>query len=116
MLFVVALASALLTLPALAVAKPPAQPGPGASLPAKAKAYGHYCQGQSKKHVAGERGTPFSQCVTAMAKVATGKTSSPKVACQSMSKKHTAGEQGTPFSRCVAAGKQLLADEAAGEL
>jgi len=38
------------------------QPGPGASLPAKAKAYGRYCQNQSKKHVAGTAGTPFSQC------------------------------------------------------
>jgi hypothetical protein len=34
------------------------QPGPGASLPAKAKAYGRYCQTQSKKHVAGQKGTP----------------------------------------------------------
>ena len=46
----------------------PETPGPGAGLPEKAKAYGVYCQGQSKKHVAGQKGTPFSQCVTAMAK------------------------------------------------
>src|SRR2546422_7270104 len=84
------------------------QPGPGASLPAKAKAYGRYCQNQSKKHVAGQKGTPFSQCVTAMAKLATGKTKSPQVACAAMSKKHTAGEKGTPFSRCVAAGAKFL--------
>jgi hypothetical protein len=115
--FLVALASLLIALPPAAVAKkPPDLPGPGASLPTKAKAYGHYCQGQSKKHVAGERGTPFSQCVTAMAKLAKGTTSSPRVACQGMSKQHVAGEKGTSFSRCVAAGKQLLADEAAGEL
>src|SRR5207247_9999436 len=52
------------------------QPGPGASLPAKAKAkaYGRYCQNQSKTHVAGQKGTPFSQCVTAMAKLASGST------------------------------------------
>ncbi|MGC9219861.1 MAG: hypothetical protein ACP5H2_00750, partial [Solirubrobacteraceae bacterium] len=30
-----------------------------------AKAYGKYCKGESKKHVAGQKGTPFSQCVTA---------------------------------------------------
>jgi hypothetical protein len=84
------------------------QPGPGASLPAKAKAYGHYCQNQSKKHVAGQKGTPFSQCVTAMAKLGKGTTSSPKAACARMSKKHVAGEKGTPFSRCVAAGAKLL--------
>src|SRR5882724_134755 len=43
-------------------------PGPQAVLPAKAKAYGVYCAKESKKHVAGQQGTPFSQCVTAMAK------------------------------------------------
>ena len=44
-------------------------PGPDSSLPAKAKAYGRYCQGQGKRHVAGQAGTPFSQCVTAMAEL-----------------------------------------------
>ena len=83
------------------------QPGPGASLPAKAKAYGRYCQNQSKRHVAGQNGTPFSQCVTAMAKLASGSTSSPKAACATESKKHVAGKPGTPFSVCVAAGAKL---------
>ena len=45
-------------------------PGPKASLPSKAKAYGRYCQGESTQHAAGAHGTPFSQCVPAMAKVA----------------------------------------------
>src|SRR2546422_2428506 len=84
------------------------QPGPGASLPAKAKAYGRYCQGQSKEHVAGQKGTPFSQCVTAMAKLASASTTSPKTACAAMSKQHVAGQKGTPFSNCVAAGAKLL--------
>jgi hypothetical protein len=44
-------------------------PSPGASLPDKARAYGVYCQGQSKKHVKGEKGTPFSRCVKAAAKL-----------------------------------------------
>ncbi len=87
------------------------QPGPNASLPAKAKAYGRYCQGQSKTHVAGQKGTPFSQCVTAMAKLASGNTTSPTTACSTMSKKHLTGEKGTPFSRCVAAGAKLLTDQ-----
>ena len=81
------------------------------TVPSQAKAYGFYCQNQSKVHVAGQKGTPFSQCVTAMAKLATGKTDSPKVACNAMSKKHVAGEKGTPFSRCVAAGAKLLHDQ-----
>jgi hypothetical protein len=87
------------------------QPGPNASLPTKAKAYGRYCQNQSKSHVAGQKGTPFSQCVTAMARLATGRSSSPTTACSSMSRKHVAGEKGTPFSRCVAAGAKLLRDQ-----
>jgi hypothetical protein len=83
-------------------------PGPGASLPEKAKAYGVHCQGQSKKHVAGQKGTPFSQCVTAMAKLANGTTDSPRAACKNLSRKHVAGKKGTPFSRCVSEGAKLL--------
>ena len=101
-------AAAFVLFPSLALAK---GPPPTASLPAKAKAYGRYCHDQNKMHVAGQKGTPFSQCVTAMAKLATGKTDSPKVACNAMSKKHVAGEKGTPFSRCVAAGAKLLHDQ-----
>jgi len=86
-------------------------PGPHASLPAKAKAYGRYCQGFSKKHVAGSRGTPFSKCVTDMAKLASGKSSNPHSACRDLSKKHVAGEKGTPFSRCVVAGAKLHSDQ-----
>jgi hypothetical protein len=91
----------------------PAAPGPTASLPAKAKAYGRNCKGESKKHVEGEKGTPFSQCVTAMAKLASGNTSSPRKACSELSKKHDAGEKGTPFSRCVSNGAKLLRDHKA---
>jgi hypothetical protein len=117
----------VLASPALAASlKAPAHPGKpgvpangqsgakgptGAAGPAaKGKAYGYYCQNQSKTHVAGQKGTPFSQCVTAMAKLATGKASSPQAACAGMSKAHTAGEKGTPFSRCIAAGAKLLKD------
>jgi hypothetical protein len=87
------------------------QPGPRASLPEKAKAYGYYCRDQSKTHVAGQRGTPFSQCVTAMAKLAKGTTPSPRAACASLSHRHVKGERGTPFSRCVKAGARLLRDQ-----
>jgi hypothetical protein len=82
-------------------------PGPGASLPAKAKAYGVYCDKESRKHVAGQKGTPFSQCVTAMAKLATGSTTSPSKACAGLSKKHVAGQKGTPYSQCVSAAARL---------
>jgi hypothetical protein len=89
-------------------------PGPNASMPAKAKAYGKFCQKESKKHVAGQRGTPFSQCVTAMAKLATGKSKSPGQACKGLSKKHVAGMKGTPFSQCVVAAAHLLGSEHGG--
>ena len=88
----------------------PSTPGPNASQADKAKAYGKSCQNQSKTHVEGQTGTPFSQCVTAMAKLASGTTSSPTVACKTLSKKHVEGQNGTPFSRCVAAGAKLLND------
>jgi hypothetical protein len=89
----------------------PETPGPGASLPDKAKAYGVYCQGYSKKHVAGEKGTPFSQCVTAMAKIANDDSVSPRQACKALSHKHVKGEKGTPFSRCVTAAAKLKQTE-----
>jgi len=83
-------------------------PGPDAPAATKAKAYGKRCQGQSKKHVAGEKGTAFSRCVTAMAKVASGDETSPRAACAALSHKHVAGgEKGTPFSRCVTAARKL---------
>lgn len=44
-------------------------PGPKASLPEKAKAYGVYCKDQSRKHVKGEKGTPFSRCVVGAAQL-----------------------------------------------
>jgi hypothetical protein len=91
----------------------PATPGPKAGLPAKAKAYGRYCKYQSKKHVEDDKGTPFSKCVTAMAKLATGKTSSPRKACKELDKKHEEGEKGTRFSRCVSDGAKLLRDQKA---
>jgi putative hemolysin len=119
-------ALALATAPALALADPPATnpgqgngphyqpekpektPGPNASLPEKANAYGVYCQKQgfSKKHVKGQKGTPFSQCVTAAAKAATSDQTTAKEACKAFPKKHVKGQKGTPFSRCVVAAAQ----------
>ncbi len=88
--------------------KPPT-PGPSASLPAKAKAYGKFCHGESKTHVAGTPGTPFSKCVTDMAKLANGSTNNPRTACKNESKTHVAG---TPFSICVSGGAKLLKHQA----
>jgi hypothetical protein len=94
--------------PALAKAS---TPGPNASLPATAKAYGRFCQGQSKTHLAGTPGTPFSKCVTDMAKLANGSAKNPRTACKDESKKHIAGRPGTPFSLCVSGAAELLKSE-----
>jgi invasion protein IalB len=108
-------ALALAAVPATVAATPPAghgpeynpapekpeTPGPSAGMPEKAKAYGVYCKDQSKKHVDGQKGTPFGQCVNAMAKAANNEKLSPGKACKGMSKKHVKGQKGTAFSRCV---------------
>jgi hypothetical protein len=73
---------------------------------------GQYCKAESKKHVKGEKGTAFSRCVTAMAKLDKGTADSPKAACAGLSKKHKHGEKGTAYSRCVSDGAKLLADKA----
>ena len=39
------------------------------TTPSQAKAYGVLCNKESKKHVAGQKGTPFSQCVRAAARM-----------------------------------------------
>jgi hypothetical protein len=78
-----------------------ASPGPKAGLPAKAKAYGRHCKGESKKHVKGEKGTAFSRCVTNMAQAAVRKNMAPGRVCKGESKEHVEGEKGTAFSRCV---------------
>jgi hypothetical protein len=84
--------------------------------PAQAKAYGKDCKtaGASKQHVAGQKGTPFSDCVTALAHLAHSKTTthqSAQKACAAAgeTKKHVKGQKGTPFSQCVSAGTKLLA-------
>jgi invasion protein IalB len=101
-------ALALATAPAMALASQPTNP---ASTQEKAKAYGVHCKEQSKKHVKGEKGTPFSQCVTAMAKVANNEKITPAKACKEMSRKHVKGEKGTPFSRCVSGAAKLKKEQ-----
>jgi hypothetical protein len=76
-------------------------PGPKAGLPAKAKAYGRYCKGESKEHVKGKKGTEFSRCVTNMAQAAIHKEMAPGRVCKGESKEHVKGKKGTAFSLCV---------------
>lgn len=79
-----------------------------------AKAFGKLCRGESKKHVKGQSGTPFSQCVKAMHKVTSGQAHSPGQACKGLSKKHVSGMKGTPYSQCVVAAAHLLGNKGDG--
>jgi hypothetical protein len=125
--FLVAGVLALSVVPAMALASAPVNQGTEhnhpqsngsgpnytTSPPPQAKAYGHYCseQGASKKHVKGQKGTPFSQCVTALAHAAHNPNLSTTQACKALSKKHVKGQKGTPFSQCVVAAAHLRRDE-----
>lgn len=82
---------------------PPSQPS--------GNAYGRYCQGESKKHAKGEKGTAFSRCVTTVAHAAQHPNQAPGQVCKGESKKHVKGEKGTAFSRCVKATAKLRHDE-----
>jgi hypothetical protein len=84
-------------------------PNAGSSASTNAKKYGKYCTaaGETKKHVAGQKGTPFSNCVKAMAQLAKGTSTNPKSACSTETKKHVAGQKGTPYSDCVSAAAKL---------
>ena len=102
----------LVAVPVALAAKPPVPGAKGSPASQQYKpaghAYGFFCQSESKTHVAGTPGTPFSKCVTAMAKLSSGATTSPATACAGQSKKHVAGKPGTPFSLCISAGAKLL--------
>jgi hypothetical protein len=89
----------------------PTTPPPAAQP--QGHAYGYYCKGFSKKHVKGEKGTPFSQCVHAMKQSDNNDNLKAKKACKTLSKKHVKGQKGTEFSRCVKAVNQLRQEQAA---
>ena len=48
------------------------------------KAYGRYCKGQSRKHVKGQKGTAFSRCVKAMARLDKDQRASVRAACKGL--------------------------------
>src|SRR5262245_65186413 len=114
-----ALAALALAVPAIALGNPGGTPNGGqvqeGSPPPQAKAYGKYCQGESKKHVKGEKGTAFSRCVKTMARAANHEQQSPGQVCKDKSKKHVKGEKGTEYSRCVTAVAKLRHDERQNE-
>jgi hypothetical protein len=78
--------------------------------PATTHPPGYYCKGELKRHVDGQKRTPFSQCVTAMGKLSDGTSSSPSAACRGLSHRRVSGARSTPYALCVTGGKKLLAD------
>lgn len=112
-------ALALALVPGMALATPAYHPAPPPDYtpapgpPPHGKAYGKHCQGQSKKHVKGVKGTAFSRCVKAMAQADKDATLSARKACKRLSKKHVKGTKGTPFSRCVKGVAQMRREAAA---
>jgi hypothetical protein len=80
-------------------------------------AYGFWCnkQGFGKKHVKGQKGTPFSQCVHALKVADNNDKMAAKKACKAFKgQKHTPhGDKGTPFSRCIKSVNQMRQEEAA---
>jgi len=114
-------ALALAAIPASAGAVPTYTPGgpdykpaPPPPPPPHAKAHGKRCQGKSKKHVKGEKGTEFSRCVKALAKAKNHPNMPPGRVCKKESKEHEKGQKGTDFSRCVKMIAKLRHEEAAG--
>jgi hypothetical protein len=90
-------------------AKPPKTHEP------KGHAYGYYCRAESKKHVKGTPGTPFSACVKAAARADRNEELTAREACNSLSRKHVEGQKGTPFSVCVKGVAQMRKDKAEEE-
>lgn len=95
--------------PAMAGSHPDQAQGP--KQVSKAKAYGKYCKGQSKKRTEGEKGTAFSRCVTAMARADRNENLGAREACKTLSKKRVEGTKGTPFSRCVVGVAQMRKED-----
>ncbi len=81
--------------------KPDYKPAPPPPPPPHAKAHGKRCQGKSKKHVKGQKGTEFSRCVRALKKATNNPNMAPGQVCKHESKEHVKGQKGTAFSRCV---------------
>ena len=87
-----------------------AAPAQGATSSADTRAFAKHCQTQSKKRAAGLKRTAFSNCVTAMSRLARAQSRSPQIACATLSRKRAARTRTSPFNRCVTAGRRLISN------
>ena len=78
---------------------------PATEAKPRGKAYGRYCRGESKKHVKGRKGTAFSRCVKAMARLDRDERKSARAACKAMKK-------GVERRQCIKAARELARAEA----
>jgi hypothetical protein len=108
---VLAILAALVLAPsALAAAAPSKGPG-SATAKAKERAYGKHC---GPKRTGSNRPAQRAKCVEAMSKLATGRSSSPRVACRALSHRKARGARRSAFAQCVAAGAKLLKSKGRG--
>lgn len=85
-----------------------ATPNTPSTTSSQTKAFGKYCQNESKTQVAGQKGTAFSQCVVALAHANNNPKTTARAACAAMSRKHVKGQgKGTAYSRCITAVAKL---------
>ncbi|HET8954291.1 MAG TPA: hypothetical protein VFN18_01380 [Solirubrobacterales bacterium] len=95
----------------------PNHPPQGPKSEPPGKAYGYHCRGFSKKHVKGQKGTPFSQCVHALKVADNNDKTTAKKACKSLktaaNKHKPLGEKGTAFSRCIKAVNEMRREASA---
>jgi len=88
---------------------PPAPAAAPSKMPttakAKERAYGKHC---GRKTTSPSGAASRVKCIDAMAKLASGASSSPRKACRALSRKRAKGRRKSPFARCVAEGAKLL--------
>lgn len=97
------------TATAAASARAP-MPGPQAGVKAKLRAYGNRCEKVGRRADARVKRSAFARCLDAMARLGSGRTSSPRVACRGISSKRVKGRT-SANARCRAAGAKLLRDK-----
>lgn len=97
-----AILASLALVPGAVAATPTKAP---AGSKAKERAYGKHCGAKSKRSA---RAAQRAKCLDAMAKLASGRSSSPSKACRGLSKKKVKGERKSAYARCVSEGAKLL--------
>jgi hypothetical protein len=97
-----AILAALVFAPSAVAAAPSKMP---TSAKAKERAYGKHC---GRKTTIASGAASRVKCIDAMAKLASGASSSPRKACRELSRKRSKGKRKSPFARCVTEGAKLL--------